>query len=383
MKMRGTLGLTNYMDAGEMTQAMRTLANTYPGISKVVNLNEIFNIPFTADGNSLYALHVSSTPGVVGNKYKMLFIGQHHARELMTHHAVYDSARSLLVGLSGNKSLAEDRLSNTSYWFVPIVNPDGLNFVFNGNNWWRKNRRSNRDGSFGVDLNRNYHFEWGTCGNNSSSTSSDIYKGPAPHSEPEVKAMDILNRVLKAQYVISYHSSGDEVLYPYVCHSKQSITDQSVYYSLRDRLARHLKFGMRHASSSGEDFEHHFNKHGSLSFLLELGRSFQPAFSIYQKRVLPNVLKVLPFLERELRSGFLEVQVVSRTTKKPISGVAIHIKELPLFQKELRVTDMFGTLRRKTSLNQLTMKLVKPGLRSKEIRVTLKRNANTKVLIEL
>ena len=45
-------------------------------------------------------------------------------------------------------------------FFVPIVNPDG--YVYNeatnpdGGGMWRKNRRDNGDGSFGVDPNRIY-----------------------------------------------------------------------------------------------------------------------------------------------------------------------------------------------------------------------------------
>ena len=31
----------------------------------------------------------------------------------------------------------------------------------NGGGYWRKNRRANADGSYGVDNNRNYSYHWG------------------------------------------------------------------------------------------------------------------------------------------------------------------------------------------------------------------------------
>ena len=59
-------------------------------------------------------------------------------------------------------------VDNLEIWFVPVVNPDGYQFVFNNQSQiiWRKNLRdNNNDGKFspeidGVDLNRNYDYHW-------------------------------------------------------------------------------------------------------------------------------------------------------------------------------------------------------------------------------
>ena len=57
-------------------------------------------------------------------------------------------------------------VDSTEMYFIPCVNPDG--YVYNettnpnGGGYWRKNRRNNNDGSYGVDLNRNYGYEWAT-----------------------------------------------------------------------------------------------------------------------------------------------------------------------------------------------------------------------------
>ena len=53
-----------------------------------------------------------------------------------------------------------------------------------------KNRRNNGDGTRGVDLNRNYAFQWGFDDFGSSGfTGSNVYRGTAPASEPEIALM--------------------------------------------------------------------------------------------------------------------------------------------------------------------------------------------------
>ena len=65
----------------------------------------------------------------------------------------------------------QSAVNDHEIYFVPMVNPDG--FLYNeqtnpnGGGMWRKNRRNNGDGTYGVDNNRNYPYEWG-CSNGSS-----------------------------------------------------------------------------------------------------------------------------------------------------------------------------------------------------------------------
>ena len=53
---------------------------------------------------------------------------------------------------------------------------------------WRKNRRDNGNGTFGVDLNRNYSYEWALIGS-SGNGNSDVYHGISAFSEPESQAL--------------------------------------------------------------------------------------------------------------------------------------------------------------------------------------------------
>ena len=258
----------------------------------------------------------------------------------MTHHAVVDAAKDLLEKAQAGDPIVLGDLKKSAVWFVPVVNPDGLNYVFESDRMWRKNRSKNSNGTRGVDLNRNYEFKWGECGRNSSSPSSQVFKGPAAFSETESRTLDQLNARLRAQYLISYHSFGNEVLYPYVCGR---VTEPN-YMTLRDELVTELNYGERLASSSGEDFEHHYARYGSLSFLLEIGSTFQPRFSHYRNVIWPKVKKVVPFLLNKLSEPHVEIRVQDLETKEPLQA-AVEVDQLRFTEGEIRTTDSFGVYR--------------------------------------
>lgn len=83
-------------------------------------------------------------------------------------------------------------VNQSEIFFIPIVNPDG--YAYNSTNSptgggnWRKNRRNNGDGSYGVDNNRNYNYHFGETGV-SSTPSGDTWPGTAAFSEPENQAI--------------------------------------------------------------------------------------------------------------------------------------------------------------------------------------------------
>jgi len=110
---------------------------------------------------------------------------------------------------------------------MPLVNPDG--YAVNESIYaqtgsfglWRKNCRDNdHNGVFnnqdGVDLNRNFGFEWGYDNLGSSPTrSSEAYRGPSPWSEPETQGLRALCDSLHFASVLNFHTYSDLVLLPY------------------------------------------------------------------------------------------------------------------------------------------------------------------------
>jgi hypothetical protein len=97
---------------------------------------------------------------------------------------------------------------------VPVVNPDGYEYSRNTDRLWRKNRRDNGDRAFGVDLNRNYGYMWGTV-DAATRTSAENYRGPSAFSEPESQAVRDLVRTYDFHILMSYHSFWQTIGYPW------------------------------------------------------------------------------------------------------------------------------------------------------------------------
>ena len=108
-------------------------------------------------------------------------------------------------------------VNNTQMFFVPCINPDG--YVYNettnpnGGGMWRKNRRNNGGGVYGVDLNRNYSYGWGTTGT-SATPSNDTYRGPSAFSEPETQAMRWLVQNNDFEMAFNAHTYAEDILFP-------------------------------------------------------------------------------------------------------------------------------------------------------------------------
>lgn len=101
---------------------------------------------------------------------------------------------------------------------VPMANPDGYVYSWTTNRLWRKNRRPNSNSQCpGVDLNRNWDFQYGVGA--SDNPCSEVYKGPNAFSELETMALkDEMTAVAETsdlRLVLAVHSYGQALLYPY------------------------------------------------------------------------------------------------------------------------------------------------------------------------
>lgn len=145
----------------------------------------------------------------------VLFMATYHAREW----AATEMALRLMEYLADSLPLQPGGaalLASRDVWVLPVVNPDGYQYTFTTERLWRKNRRANGDGTFGVDLNRNHAGFWGFDNLGSSgTTASEIYRGPAASSEPETRAVEAFHRAFPPVASISYHTYTGAVLYPW------------------------------------------------------------------------------------------------------------------------------------------------------------------------
>lgn len=169
-------------------QAFDALQAAHPNIMSAKQ-----SIGTTIEGRPIYVYKISSSPNADNGKPEAFFNAYIHAREAITFEIVYDLADSLVSRYGSNPRMTWI-VDNRQIWIEPCVNPDGVEYNAltnpNGGGMWRKNRRHNQDGSYGVDLNRNFGVQWGYDNVGSSPFGSDeTYRGTGPFSEPETQAM--------------------------------------------------------------------------------------------------------------------------------------------------------------------------------------------------
>jgi hypothetical protein len=227
-----TLGL--YHTFAEMESVLTYLDGTYPALC------DLSVIGSSIEGRNIYSLKVSDNVTVDESEPEVLYMGCHHARELMSVEIPLRFAQYLLENYGSNATIA-DYVNEREIWFVPMVNPDGHVWVQYHNdgspgNWWRKNRRQNPNLTIGVDLNRNYGLTWGYDDIGSSpDPGSIIYRGTGPFSEPETATIRALVNSRQFTMWLSYHSYGELLLYPWG-YAPLLTADHDVYVELGKRL---------------------------------------------------------------------------------------------------------------------------------------------------
>lgn len=209
---QGAMG--GYYTYAQVANVLDQIHTAYPTLTTAKA-----SIGTTVEGRSMWMIKISDNAAIDENEPEVRIDAMHHAREPEGMQA------SLWFMLWMLESYATDPLAKylvdeREIYYVPIVNPDG--YVYNqsiapsGGGMWRKNRRNNGGGVFGVDLNRNYNNHWGWDNVGSSPFSSDdTYRGPSAASEPEIQAMQNFIAARQFKTALSVHTYSNLWLYPY------------------------------------------------------------------------------------------------------------------------------------------------------------------------
>lgn len=145
----------------------------------------------------------------------ILFTALTHAREPGSNSVVIDWAQWLTTEY-GSDTMATFILDNAQIYIIPIVNPDG--YAYNVPNPTVTDQRKNMNWTLGdgVDLNRNYSYQWGYDNSGSSpDPNSATYRGTAALSEPETLQETQWIESINPLGGFHYHTYGGYLLYPY------------------------------------------------------------------------------------------------------------------------------------------------------------------------
>lgn len=204
-RLRGSPGagggawFSDFRDLAEITAKVDELAAANP---ERVTLQTIGQ---SLEGRPIVAMKIGSAPE---GAPAVLYSGTMHAREWLATMVTMCVADAFA---SAADPAVADLLETVAVWVVPVINPDGYEISWSSDRYWRKNAR---DG-YGVDLNRNWGYQWAVVGSSSDPWAED-YHGDAPFSEPEAAALrDLMIEHPELVAHIDFHSYSQLVLRPW------------------------------------------------------------------------------------------------------------------------------------------------------------------------
>ncbi len=317
-----------YKTPEEVTTIVKKIEADFPSLVKLSTLGT------SIEGREIWVIKISDNAHEnEKSEPAILFNAMHHAREVMTTEVALDIANELLTKYDTDAKV-KSWVDNNEIYIVPMLNPDGNHRVWTSNNMWRKNAR----GDYGVDINRNYPYQWGACNGSSGFQWSDTYRGASAGSEPETKALMKLVGEIKPVFDISYHSYSELVLYPYSCEGEHVETHEIVA-GLGKELASIIKSdngGTDYEPGTswevlygvdGGDIDWMYHEHGVIPYVIELNSrsaGFQPPYSL----VAPTLVKQRPgwgkLLDRVSESsirGYLSEENINASTSITVEGL--------------------------------------------------------------
>lgn len=214
----------------------------------------------TYEGRDIPLLKISDNPGKDEDEPEVLFLVGVHPREQAPTVSIVRFVDEILSQYGKDPEITK-LVNEREIWIVPMLNVDGKIYDMKHGNGtdkgadWRKNRHKNADGTFGVDLNRNFPVRWGSdrtydpaWKSSTADTRGNIYEGPSPASEPEVQALMqfIKSRPLRA--MLDLHSPLHDLRAP----GSLSVSEAAVYEKLMDHML----------ATEKEPYPHHMGKGG-------------------------------------------------------------------------------------------------------------------------
>ncbi len=406
----------------------------YSGSGIIYHLEEIgrstqADLPF-------WAVRLSYNADVKEDEPRILILGQCHAEEIF---GVETAMRIIHMFLNpqeyiGNMYLSymQTLLQKAEIWVVPTYNPEGLQVVhgfYDDDSVWiqdesyRKNRRdlNNNDqfdftvgvgnDSDGVDLNRNYDFNWflgddaweidGGCSSNPNYFANfDYYRGPQPFSETETQAIRDFALENKFLLSIAYHSSrsgcvSEKVISSWEWDGGKQSPDFPVISALGEDIANFIPdedgsgyyLFVPGSSRRGNAHDWFYTRTGCIQYLIEMGtQNLQPDDpDLIEDTIDRNLRGAFHLMNRAVGSGFNELGadylqvtgiITDAGTGLPVTA-EVKILEMDGPMLAPRTTDEFGRYRRLLYPGTFTMEFRSKGYVTQTVQITSSTSAIT------
>ncbi len=221
----------------EFLDEIDAMAAQYPNL---ITARAPISTFLTHQNRPLYWMRMSDNPATDEAEPEVLYTAIHHAREPNSLSEVIFYMWYLLENYATSEEI-QYLLDNTELYFVPMINPDG--YIYNettdpnGGGMWRKNRKLNSGGSYGVDLNRNYSYGWGTTGVSFTQT-SDTYPGTGAFSEPETQAIKWFCENRDFVFAFNAHTYANDILHPIGTTTAEFAEDHDYFQAFTEHMVK-------------------------------------------------------------------------------------------------------------------------------------------------
>jgi carboxypeptidase T len=377
-----------YHTYAEMVSELLALEATYPDICKVYDIGDAQSMTYTWGNYShqydIWALRISDNPEIDEPEPCVVYDGRHHAREPVSTEIVLAVAAYYCENY-GIYEIPTMTVDNTEIWIVPMVNPDGHQWVEDVDPWWRKNLYDYNQNQWvddyeGIDPNRNYDWHW-----TGGSWYSETYGGPSPWSAPEVVSLRDLFEQHRTCLNASYHSYGEVVLYPF----GYGVNPEPAVIEVATEFANRIGYDPeRSTTAHGSSKDWAYGKIGAVSFTVETAEEFIPSGTQMQQ-IVEDLLPGSVWLATRASGPSVQGTVTDAVTGLPLAAT-IHIPEIQNFYGNGELWDMetesatgyFCRLRPQAT-GTVTLEVSADGYQSATVPVTTGGVSATVVNIEL
>lgn len=309
-----------------MTKDIKTLASKYPGLVTYKSLGK------TPYGREIWAVRLGKGDATV-------FInGSHHGREWITTNLVMEMIDRYSHAYKTKKMMhgynVEKVLNETSIWFIPMVNPDGVTLQQKGlsafpkkdhsklikMNNGSKNFKRWKANAQGIDLNRQYPSGWGI--RDVKKPWYKNYAGKTPLTATEAKIVANFTYWVDPEITISYHSSGRILYWHYKTKPEHYARDHKIATDIGAMTKYRLVTPSKYATGGGHtDW-----------FITQFGRpGLTPELSYYVYETNPPISVFKEEWKRNSKVGLYTA----------VEGKKLWDKKLQLTQRDIST---FGNL---------------------------------------
>ncbi|MEM8963844.1 MAG: M14 family zinc carboxypeptidase [Acidobacteriota bacterium] len=344
----GTIpGFPCYRDVEATLATAQELRVTRPDLVTLVDIGDSWaKEQDPAEGYDLLVVRITNSAVAAPPEGKPVFflIGGTHSREYTPVEIATRFAERLVTSHGVDPDLTWI-VDHTEVHILLNANPDGRKEAETGQ-LWRKNANLDFCGSStwpGIDLNRNYTFQWGCCGGSTTSPCDQRFRGPSAGSEPETQAiMNYAVSVLPDQrpndtttpapadgtgLMVDMHSFGEDVLWSWGFTTTQPPNGPELY-SLGRKYAFFTDYRPQHGSLStvdGSTKDFAYGELGVPGFTIEIGTTFFQDCATFTSTILPDNLAALSAFAKHSRRPYQTPQgpdVIDLTLNGDAVGVA-------------------------------------------------------------